>query len=68
MDDLEALVASSEFAAVKAAVDALDPMLLLDPKVGAHLRALRTGMNNLATVDLSPPEQPAPEEPAPEAA
>lgn len=44
---LEALVASNEFSAVRVAVDALDPMLLLDAKVGAHLQALRTGMANL---------------------
>lgn len=47
MEDLEALVASSEFAAVKAAVEALDPMLMLDQRVAPHVNALRTGMANL---------------------
>lgn len=67
MEDLEALVASSEFAAVKSAVEALDPMLMLDQRVAPHINALRTGMGNLekalaAIAAAAPPEEPEPEE------
>ncbi len=58
MEDLELLVGSSEFAVVKAAVEALDPMLLVDPKVGPHLLAFRTGITRLAEIDFTPPAQP----------
>lgn len=68
MEDLESLLGSSEFAVVKAAVDALDPMLMVDDRVGPHVRALRVVMGNLAKLEF-PEEEPDGEpepDPAPE--
>lgn len=44
IDALRDLIASPEFAAVQEGVLALDPALLIDPDVGAHFGALRTGL------------------------
>lgn len=61
MDELRNIITSEALQAVIEAVDALDPALLLDPTIGAHLIALRTGAHGLAAVVLvetvsAPPE------------
>jgi hypothetical protein len=61
MEALQALVASPEWAAVKAAVLALDPALSAwDSPVGAHLTAPRTGL--LATEQYTPVVMPESED------
>lgn len=60
IDDLRELIGSPEFEAVHAAVLALDPSLLINPDVGAHFGALRTGL--LGVVAHMPPlPEPEPE-------
>jgi hypothetical protein len=65
IEALVALVQSPEFEAVKAAVEALDPLIMLEAGVSSHLKAFRTGMNALAAAPvLQPVEEPAGEPPA----
>lgn len=56
MEQLQALLESSEFAAVKAAADALPAELLLEPTVRPHLEAFRIGMTALANIEFAEPE------------
>ncbi|MBN9504911.1 MAG: hypothetical protein J0I69_02700 [Altererythrobacter sp.] len=60
---LAAIVQSPEFAAVRAAVDALDPLIMLEPAVSAHLGAFRTGMTALAAAPALQPAQESEGEP-----
>ena len=53
---LQALVESSEFAAVMAAAEALEPMLMLERPIGPHLNAMLTGMRALASLEFAEPE------------
>ncbi len=63
---LEALAAigqSPEFAAVMAAIEALDRTIMLEPDVAPHLKAFSTGMSNLAAAPVLQPAEGGEEEP-----
>ncbi|WP_147417661.1 hypothetical protein [Sphingomonas cavernae] len=66
MEELQALLASDEFEEVRAQLEALEPLLLVDQRIGPHLMAFRTGMFALAGMGLTPAEPtPPPAEPVP---
>ncbi len=58
IEALAAIVQSPEFAEVKAAVEALDPTIMLEPEVSVHLKAFRTGMTALADAPVLQPAAP----------
>jgi hypothetical protein len=60
IEALAAIVQSDTFATVKAAVEALDPTIMLEPAVAPHLKAFATGMNALAAAPVLQPAAPEP--------